>query len=174
MSIQEMWKENKAFRVGVTCGLVVVAAVVLLIQTGVIPPSTVVGKFWYYDLATEKLFAADDQIPPIRVPTGPKDGPPTGVRAYVFACGECSDASKRVIGYLETFDPEVHDEIVQGTPTYAAATGSDVIPGMQKNLIKRPTDKEWIGGSTPEGIDLKLAATPTCADGNAPKTCDGP
>ncbi|MCX5660833.1 MAG: hypothetical protein NTW19_14090 [Planctomycetota bacterium] len=64
---------------------------------------------WYYDLGTNQLFsAAPDSIPPIQAPPDPKkpDVKSEGVRALVFSCGSCRDASKRFVAYVEKYTPE--------------------------------------------------------------------
>src|SRR5262245_56366786 len=61
---------------------------------------------WFYDLGDGKLYTVSGSpIPPAAAPskkTAP-DGSPGGVRAHVFACGNCADASARFVGYLETY-----------------------------------------------------------------------
>ena len=71
--------------------------------------SAVIPDAWFYDLNTGQLFRAKSNgLPPIAAPSGPlPNGEHAGVRAKVFACGDCSDPSNRFIGWLEKLTPEV-------------------------------------------------------------------
>jgi hypothetical protein len=59
----------------------------------------------FYDLGTNMLFTASDDVPPIEAPSGKKqaNGQPGGVRAYVFACGDCAPPNARFTGFLESY-----------------------------------------------------------------------
>lgn len=68
----------------------------------VAPPlqKPVTNTVYYYDLGTDQLFVAPPaDVTPIDAPSG-KDN---GVRAYVFACGDCS--GQTFIGWLERTAP---------------------------------------------------------------------
>jgi len=58
-------------------------------------------EHFFYDVNDGELFAASaGEIPPIEAPSGGE-----GVRAYVYACGRCTEARLQ-IGYLERFEPQ--------------------------------------------------------------------
>ncbi len=79
-----------------------------------------VGRYhFFYDLNTGKLFVADAlEIAPIEAPSGKPfalpDGTeiPAGVRAFVYACGEC-DPKTRKIGYLEMYTQEAKNLLLK-------------------------------------------------------------
>jgi len=63
------------------------------------------ATFWFYDLNTKELYIAPrDSKSPTKAPSDEGKDTMSGVRAYVFSCGECGDESKRFIGYLEKFE----------------------------------------------------------------------
>lgn len=96
---------------------------------------------WYYDLNTGDLFAAKaGRIPPIAAPSGPlPNGAPAGVRAYVFSYVAEPNESERIIGFLETKDPNyIHDD--RDSTRYGE--------GM---LIKRLKDKQWFPSVSLQG-----------------------
>lgn len=110
---------------------------------------------WYYDLNTGELFVSKaGQIPPITAPSGPlPDGRPAGVRAYVFSYVEEPNESERIIGFLETRDPNYIVDSKDG-PRYGE--------GM---LIKRVKDKQWFPAVSPQGRAIfQRAITPNEKD----------
>lgn len=94
----------------VTCGAMAVLVGALcylnatMNPTMYVPPTTA----YYYDTVKNELFVGKVQeIAPIPTPAGSTvNDEPAGVRAYVFTCSSCGDASSRFVGYLETFTEE--------------------------------------------------------------------
>lgn len=161
MSILQNIQGNPAVKAGI-------AAVVLVLAAGAFyfnlrtPPETV-DRLWYFDLNTQQLFAAADQVPPIAAPSGPIDGKPAGVRAYVYACGTCDPATNKT-GWLETFPPEA------GIAGSYASLGYD-FPLGASTLIKRPNDKEWVKADSSEAREIKEEAKSRCAETAAFTLC---
>ncbi len=59
---------------------------------------------WFYDLNNKALFPAPfDAVAPIHVDGQAATEKPNGVKAYVFACGDCGNEDQRFIGWLEAF-----------------------------------------------------------------------
>ena len=82
--------------------LLVVLAVVLFLVARKPASGRPEGQLWFYNEITGQLFAASDSsIPPIETTSGPG----TGVRAWVFSCGDCANPDERFIGYLEKMHP---------------------------------------------------------------------
>lgn len=110
-----------------------VGSVVALVLSGAIAAQFVVERttlpskpsVWFYDMGTDKLFAADaDALPPIAAPSNapPPDAPENwkpsgellGVRAAVFSCGDCGDAKSRFVHFIEKYTPEARAARVVG------------------------------------------------------------
>lgn len=76
-------------------------------------------RAWFMDANDGSLFRGmSDQLPPIDAPSMKKtaEGMQAGVRAYVFSCGSCSDNAVSYIGFIETYSPQVRDQILNRPP----------------------------------------------------------
>lgn len=130
----------------------------------------------YYDLKTQKLFKAVEQIPPIAIPGEPAGGEPRGVLATMYSCGECSDASKRYVAWLSDAKPEARTEMEKHFVPAAATS----VPGGRTEmlisvyptawLIKAVEDSTWVESNSPEADDIRAKALQKCA-GTEPKPC---
>lgn len=90
---------------------------------------------YFYDQNTRELFAAPAATAvPAETPSGSFDGEPAGVRAHVYACGQCSDEAKRFIAYLSK--PLPPEEQPKNEPPL--------------DLIKRVDDSQWHRSDSPE------------------------
>lgn len=93
---------NKHPAAGIAIGVasLVVAGVILTRTLGgsSYEPPTV--QVYFYDLDADKLFAAENQSPPIDTPSGGD-----GVSATVYGCGTCDDPEALRIAYLTTTRP---------------------------------------------------------------------
>lgn len=105
---------------------------------------------YYYDLNTLQLFTAPADSPcPLATPSGDYQGGPAGVRAHVLACGQCSDASQRYVGWLEKPQPTGDSEDV---------------------LVASAEDLKWVLASSPEGERILNKAMTGC-DGKQVNLC---
>lgn len=143
-----------------------------------------VPQHWYFDLNTNELFVAPaGQVAPIDAPSGPfksKSGVtnlPAGVRAFVFSCTACSDASRQFIGYLEIYHPNVKkriDALHAGNSISIGATYEQVANSTGPPLVADPMVLNWVPMSGEEGNQLISSLRSTCADGSPPRQCNPP
>ncbi len=145
----------------------IIVSVVLLVGAGVImamtifkpaAPNSKAGptQAYFYDLTSDKVFSATDQQPPILGPSGAKgdNGDGTGVKAYVFSCGNCDNEAERWVGYLESINTPKSDikpafGVDPDTVTVASPAAKDV----------------WVGHDTPDGQKIM-------ADGEVNSKCE--
>src|SRR5690606_22803013 len=86
------WLNKRSAIVTVLAVVVLIAALgFIIMQARGKPYRPQIVPVYYYDLGSGKLFTAmSDQIPPIQSDSGSgPGGMPQGVRAYVYACGDC-------------------------------------------------------------------------------------
>lgn len=129
---------------------------------------------FYYDVNTGELFAAmSDRIPPITAPSDRlMSDSLSGVRAYVYSCSSCDDASSRFVGYLETYtldtkyfiqnqqamrelgdefqDPEMDDENYQ------------IMMLDEGHLIRGIADEKWVASNSAEGLAIVESLPENC------------
>lgn len=102
---------------------------------------------YFYDQNTGKLFAAPaSTVGPIETESGPYHSEPAGVRAHVFACGQCSIESNRFIGYLSK--PLPPEEQPKDEPPL--------------ELIKRVEDEQWYRSDQPEARQIMAELGERC------------
>lgn len=170
MSLRSYMNNNPAI-------VTVAAIVVLLICLGLIYRSLAGGggtaqtiDVWYYDLNTGDLFVeSSDSQPPIEAPSGPFEGHPAGVRAYVFACEEsgCDDPAQRKIGYLEMYTADAKAAITNPDPN-AGPQEYEVIE--MGRLVKAPEGGGWVPAMSNQGMMLTERISQICPNGY-PKPC---
>ena len=122
--------------------LVVLAAALFLIKK--VPTSgRPEDQLWFYNEITGQLFAASDlSIPPIATTSGPG----TGVRAWVFSCGDCLNPDERFIGYLEKMRPntkKIMDEEIAKTGA-SMGIGQLIDKYSSGILVRSPNKKNWV------------------------------
>src|SRR5690606_37122510 len=137
---------------------------------------------YFYDLSSGQLFtAASDQIPPIETPNGPH----AGVRAHVFACGECpgnlngmnAEQVKQAgayIAYLEMYTPEGKNALTAAQAPQGDAGGPPpgaMIDPMEQTLVKRVEDAKWLSMYSQPGYQLTDQAITQCPDGSPARAC---
>lgn len=147
---------NNSVKIGVAVVLLLAAAGILLtVRGGTQPPGD--GSVYFYDLTSGELFMAPDTArPPIDAPGGAGKG----VRAFVYACGECSPATQR-IGYLLSVSPQAR--AMMDKPLEQAD------PAVLQNgqLIATPPeqpggDVTWVVRNTPAGATVARTPEKTC------------
>lgn len=176
MKLRDWLNNNSAI---VTIGAVVLLigalfAIIMQMRSG--PSGPRVIDVYFYDLNTQKLFAAkSDQIPPIDTPSGPAPGgAPAGVRAYVFACNDCGNENDRFIGWLEMYTPEAKALLTQPPPTdpqQALERDMRVYEVWESGqLIRGVNDTRWVPQSSQEAMNITSQIDTKCP-GGSPKPC---
>lgn len=148
------WIQRHPRAVIATTGVSLVIMLVVLGAEALSGPAAIsAGKVWYFDLNTGELFAArDGQTPPIAAPSGPQpDGAAAGVRAYVFACGDCGNKSERFVGYLQVYSLE-----------------------SKQPYLRRVEDGQdkWVLAGDAEAIKIAKEAQDRCGEGKRPRRCE--
>ena len=82
------------------------------------------------------------------------DGTPAGVRAWVFACGDCKTASEKFVAYLTTTSSATVDG------NRAKVSGPQTPP----QVIRTPEGTKWMPVNSPEAIKIYDAAAAKCVD----------
>lgn len=166
MSLREFANNNSAI---VTLG----AVVLLVIALGAIIMQTRGGSsggvidVYYYDLNTGQLFSGpSDQLAPIEAPSGPYNGKPGGVRAFVFSCADCDDESTHFIGWLDMYTPEAK----QAMTNPGAGMGPSFELYEQGHLVKGVDDENWVPANDEGGFRVMENISTECP-GSRPKPC---
>ena len=120
---------------------------------------------FFMDTADGSLFIdKSDQLPPITAPSGMQ-----GVRAFVFACGDCGDEANRFVGWLETYTPEAKKAIE--TPAVGPEGGMDNYEVIENgHLVASPKSKQWMMANSEQGFKIMDSVLSQCPD-QAPKPC---
>ena len=106
---------------------------------------------------------------PLRAPQ--PNGEPGGVRARVFACGDCSDPSNRFIGWLEKLTPEAKYSIQDGQSGRWEGFTSTGMPYVEGLLVRAVDGEYWYGATSEEGRKLQEAPRKRCAPGVVLNSC---
>lgn len=190
MKLRDWMNNNSAI-------VTIAAVVILILSLGYIVWSSKGPSYgarvidvYYYDLNTQKVFTAkSDQVPPIDAPSGPFRTPagqevPGGVRAYLFACGDCQDftgltaaelqAKGGFIGWLEMYTPEAKAMLTQPpgeSPEAAAEREMRMYQVWESGqLIASPDNLRWVSQNTEEGVRITSQIEGKCP-GGTPKPC---
>jgi hypothetical protein len=130
-------------------------------------------EMYYYDLNTGQLFSGPiNAIPPIETPSGKTPaGENAGVKAYVFSCGDCADASQRYIGWMEKADA-MAKKMIENPDAGPNLNNIDQLIGtLEKGTVQISEDgKTWVSFTSQEGVALMQKAQARCG-GAAPVTC---
>lgn len=164
------WREKNRGKMLILSGGLLIAAVVMAFNNSGLrvkptppPPLT---QLYYFDLNTGKLFSGLDTAPPIAAPSGAYQGKPAGVRAIVYACGDCQDSKNIFVGYLETLD----DAFAAGVPVasrqgYYNAQVPISLPGAEEALrVSAPKPIKWVAKNSEEGAAVIEAARSHCGE----------
>ena len=188
MKLREWINRNSELTTIISVFLLVFALVVLVksIPRG----GRLITRCYFYDVVTGKLFSGPvNDLPPVQTPEGSmKNGVFAGVRANVFSCTSCDDASSRKIGYLETLTQEGRDAVEAQRAAVDAnlrnsETDNKASVGMTQpapddtemklmeaiskgRLVALPGDVEkWFTIESEEGNNLVNSAIKSCPDG---------
>ena len=169
MSVRTWLNEHSAAAAGIVIALLAVALVIIYQVMKSSPP-----KAWYFDTGNGQLFAAAHE--PSAAPSGKE-----AVRAYVFGCGGC-DQAQRKVGYIERVTeagrratgtarigtPE-HEAIIPGGKS---AGGTEAVLALRNegHLVALPQDQKWVSVMSDEGMAL-IEKAGTCPDGKAAERC---
>ena len=130
--------------------LLIVLAVALLFIRKTPTSGRPEGQLWFYNEITGQLFAASDlSIPPIETTSGPG----TGVRAWVFSCGDCAKPDERFIGYLEKMHPNTKKIMDEEITKSGASMGIGPLIDKYSSgiLVRSPNKKNWVPRISPAG-----------------------
>lgn len=172
--------------------LVTVAALVLLmVSLGLVflrlggsgGGGAAVTELYFYDLSTGELFVADrDAVPPHDAPSGARVGypwgeGPAGVRAQVFACGDCSDESAQFVAYVEAYPPRAQQALQEARSSNdperaweleAQVEGSTLIGAL--GPAGEPPAR-WVSMMSPESEAVLGNLHTRCSDGQRLTPC---
>ena len=186
--------------------VVTIAAVVLLVVSlGIIIMTLRPKRYkprivdvYYFDLGANRTFVAkSNEIPPVEGPSGSQaGGPPMGVRAYLFACGDCPSNmvdmtpqdlfnQKVFIGWLEMYTPDAKERMEamqRGEYKPESPEGPDgaMVPEMydfweQGHLISTLADSieqmQWVPANSEPGFQIMQNLQDVCGDDATPKPC---
>lgn len=123
-----------------------------------------VPQAYFYDRNTGELFTMPVHVSgPIERDSGDYNGEPAGVRAHVFACGDCG-SNENFIAWLERPSPR-EKELEEGK----LLTETDLYP-----LVSVPGNDNWYAANTREGLGITEAAQKRCPEGQKPNYCQPP
>jgi hypothetical protein len=158
--------KKPAVGIGIAAAVLVLSLVLIMMRMDSGGPTyRKVGKYWFYDLSTKELFPAyTSAVPPIEAPSKAAiDGQPSGVRAFVFGCGDCKET---FIGYLQKYLPEgktlmanMNDELRQRK-------------AAKFSRIASPDDVEWHPDGGDEAGAVVHKAMTRCPKGSKTAVCD--
>lgn len=152
--------------------MMIVVAVAALAVAGVVimrtanPPSGVTPYAYYYNVESGQLVVDRKAgVPPFNLP-------PEGlVRAAVFSCGDCGDASTRFIGWLESYSDaalaklrqasgQQLDEVAQRDLMFETGTEKTLSPPPGENGEPR-----WMPFGSPEASAIQARVAQSCQGG---------
>ncbi|MCX5661544.1 MAG: hypothetical protein NTW19_17840 [Planctomycetota bacterium] len=157
-------------------GLVAAGAILLLLAFGtgswsVLRAGPYRREVWFYDLNTNTLFRAPLVAAPIRTSSGPHEGAPAGVRAYVFACRDCGDADDRRAAFLERYAPEAQramDSLLARSTdverVMKRATEDESTVARQR-FVKKPDGGKWVDAASAEAEEVTALDATRCPNG---------
>lgn len=93
MKIREFLNQNSSIGILAAVVLLVISLFIIFRQISGGGGGQTIDKRYFLDLNTGEIFPADIQaVPPIETPSGPHEGEPAGVAAYVVTCGDCKNS----------------------------------------------------------------------------------
>lgn len=117
-----------------TVGALIYTVIAMMDAGEVVRPKRRIKMTYYYDTGTKKLFEVDpnvlENIPPIAGPSGKP-----AFRAWVFACGDCSNPENRFIAMLEAFTDKARKMRLEADKR-EIETGESGLTGKDEELIE--------------------------------------
>jgi len=157
---REKLKENPGLRYGITAALAALCLFLVLrwflSGTGGDTPPPPITKWYFYNVKTKKLFPVDAAT---EAPIDTDSGPKTGVRAMVFACGDCSDQTKHFIGYLQSRKPFQKSMLNNDKSAKMFKPGVTMV-----EVIREPDSNKWVLVNSKEGAKIQGKVQQRCGD----------
>jgi len=165
MSMRDFLNNNSALVTILAVVLLIVALGFIVMQLGGGSNRVRTIPVYYYDLDTGEIFERQSDVNP---PVETAGGEMRGVRAFMFACNDCSDESDRFIGYLEMFTPEAKELLDMPT----GQRPDDVPYDFYENgrLVRLPDGTQWYPANSPQGFEIMNQVRDACPGGD-PKPC---
>lgn len=169
------WLNNRRPLVAGVCAVLAVLAVVLIVSGffgsgGGDSRRKPIVKVYYYNLNDGKLFEADrESISPMAAPGQGASDEPAGVRAYVYSCTNCADASTHFVGWLERYTPEARQTLL--AIMNKAPTPQQIAAVEQGHQIRAEADGEWIRANHPDAAMIKRTVDERCQGKGRPRAC---
>jgi len=157
--MRQYLNQNPKITLGVAIAVIGICLIVLIIRLwpdsaeangvdGKRPPP----QAWFYDRNTKELFPMPIHTTgPIETGSGPYNGEPAGVRAHVFACGDCS-SNEQFIAWLEKPSP-----LEAAQPQDGVVMETDLSP-----LICTPGSDRWVRADGEAGKRIIATARAKC------------
>ncbi len=140
--------------VGIIAVVAIIVAWVWILKPGA---SSANGGVYFLDLNTHELYPETKQaLSPSPAPSGGQ-----GVRAHVFACGQCT-ADDRFIAFVERYTDEALAAKKDGS---AVMNPQLLIEGQQ---VSDGQATQWVPRMSPAGEQLMQSATSRC---DQPQVC---
>lgn len=115
---------------------------------------------WFYDRNTKELFTMPvHEVGPVERDSGPFNGEPAGVRAHVFACGDCGSGTQ-FVGYLE-----------RPSPREAETADTKILETDLTPLISTPDSNAWIAADSAAGSRIMDSIHSRCTNGQKANYC---
>ena len=179
MSKYRDWVNKNSPMVTIGAVLVLIAALVYIIksQNKSTPVYKGPSRLYFYDLGStaadplDRLYTGKaSDIPPIESPSHVLiNGNFAGVRAWVFACGDCKDKSKYNIGFLEIYTQEARETIEKMSKPVPDGQLSksyldDPVKVEAGHLIRSLDENQWVPFSSKAGNAIKESGPAKCSD----------
>lgn len=176
---RDMVRERPGLMLGL-CLMVLMSSLLVLQWQSSAPSGPVFSGFrYYYDIGTGKLFTAPDtDVPLVYAPSGASltDDLPGGVRAMVYACGDCGNPAQRKIAYITTRVPvkTAAKLIPSGSFGNPAATDVALVAAIPSQSPDSPQPTIlWHPEGSMEGKSIRASIDKLCG-GAAPVPCESP
>jgi len=144
-------------RTTVALALVVAASVVAYLGVHLLSkPGRPQSLAYFYNVKTRILFSASDQLLP---PIDTESGPATGVKAYVFSCGDSKNPAGRFIAFLEKMTPEAREAAYKEIKANESPLAMGFFLEQHQNviLVRSTKSETWYPKFSPEGWVLMKA-----------------